>query len=349
MGREISLFADFSENENHITNYCGLMFKMIYEESPNAFEAVINNLLEERTITVSPQFTQQEKRVNSIPDLCIKQTSFEIFFETKVTDWFHSKQLEGHIKAFEESNAEKKILFLLCDEIVENFENRFSQVIKRAKENKITLQPITFHLLLETLKSDSVKTSNTYDNILSEFERFLETKGLLPDWMYRLDVVNCGATMNEIESGFYACPDTGRNYKHKRAKYFGVYRDKTVSIISEIRANVILEYDIDSESIKGNSIKWKNTEEDDRILIEEAIEKLMHAEKWRLDEVKGVNLQIFLLSNKSDTSFKKDTPGGMFGSKQYFEGIPKKIKTAEDLAKALNGKEWKDWSIFKGN
>lgn len=343
MGREISLFADFSENENRITNYCGLMFKMLYEESPNSFEAVINNLLEEGPITVSPKFTQQEKRENSVPDLCIKQSSFEIFFETKVTDWFHGKQLEGHLKAFEESNAERKILFLLCDEVVENLKGRFHQVIERAKQNNITLQPITFHLLLEVLKSDAVKTSNTYDNILSEFERFLEAKGLLPDWMNRLDVVNCGATMNEIELGFYACPDTGRNYKHKRAKFFGVYGNKTVSSIYEIRANVILEYDSDTESIKGNSVKWKNIEEDDKILIEEAIEKLMHAEKWRLDEVKGVNLQVFLLTSKNDTSFTKDTPGGMFGSKQYFEGIPKKIKTAEDLAKALKGKEWKDW------
>ena len=91
LGRTISLFADFKHGENRITNYCGLMFKMLYQESPLAFEAVVNSLVgEEGRVRVGPLFEQQVKTACGVPDMVIRQESFQLLFEVKKSDWFHS-------------------------------------------------------------------------------------------------------------------------------------------------------------------------------------------------------------------------------------------------------------------
>ncbi len=82
MGRPISLFTDFRNGENSVTNYCGLIMKVLYEESPKSFEEVLVSLLSSRTnLTVGPTFTQQTKQKKSIPDLAITQRSFSVFLK----------------------------------------------------------------------------------------------------------------------------------------------------------------------------------------------------------------------------------------------------------------------------
>src|SRR5690554_493267 len=115
MGREISLFADYHQKENSLTNYCGLLMKMLYEDSPKKFEELLATLLKTDTnIIVGPTFTQQTKTVKSIPDLAITQKSFSVFFETKTTDWFYEDQINRHIAGFNQT-ADDKILFLLSN------------------------------------------------------------------------------------------------------------------------------------------------------------------------------------------------------------------------------------------
>jgi len=129
MGREISLFADYHQKENSLTNYCGLLMKMLYEESPRKFEELLATLLKTDTdIIVGPTFTQQTKQVDSIPDLAITQKSFSVFFETKITDWFYEDQITKHIAGFNQS-ADNKILFLLSNFDSDNLDERFQKEI----------------------------------------------------------------------------------------------------------------------------------------------------------------------------------------------------------------------------
>jgi hypothetical protein len=94
MSRPISLFADYHGGENSVTNYCGLIMKILYEESPKSFEEVLVSLLASDTkLTVGPNFSQQTRQKRTIPDLAITQRSFSVFFETKLTDWFYKEQL----------------------------------------------------------------------------------------------------------------------------------------------------------------------------------------------------------------------------------------------------------------
>ena len=56
MGKQISYFTNYHGKENIVTNYCGVMLKMIYDESPKAFEKIINAIVAdcENYIDVGP-------------------------------------------------------------------------------------------------------------------------------------------------------------------------------------------------------------------------------------------------------------------------------------------------------
>jgi len=342
MGREISLFADFTQNENRITNYCGLMLKYLYNENPDAFEFVINNMLEDRQIIVNPVFIQQEKKGNSVPDLCIRQTSFEIYFETKINDWFDPKQIQNHIDGLADPNIDTKILFLLCNDVLESYEHRFEKTIEYATEKSIWIQPITFEILLDCLKANEFKVSDSYSDMLREFGNYLDNAKLLPSWRSRLDVISCGATYHEIrERGFYACPDIGGAYSHQRAKYFGAYINKKVTCIAEIRAIITVGYE--EGIIKSKYIIQNNSGEDEIYLKEEALAKIIRGNENKIEEMKKYDFKVFLLSERYPTNFIKETKGGFWGSKFYFNDIPKKITNAKELATLLDGKDWGSW------
>lgn len=335
MGREISLFADYHQNENSLTNYCGLLMKILYEDNPRKFEELIATLLKTDTnIIVGPTFTQQTKTVKSIPDLAITQKSFSVFFETKTTDWFYEDQINRHIAGYNQT-ADVKILFLLSNFENDNLEEQFDKEIKEAKKYKIILQPLSFEDFVGSL--EQVCNSEYLRNLLDEFKLYLDRNGRLPKWKYLLDVVSCSGTLAEIEQGVYMCPDTGGAYSHRRAKYFGPYSSKKVVDIFEINAIVVIE-----KSLGDAKIKWKNKNIKDEILIEQAKQKLQ-SWQWRIDENKSVPLQVFLLDNRQETNFIKETSGGMLQSKKYFWDIATDCKNSQELAEKLRDKNWGDY------
>ena len=335
MSREISLFSDYHQRENSVTNYCGLVMKLIYEEDPSRFEELLATLIPNNiVISVGPNFTQQTKKLKSIPDLAITQKSFSIFFENKLSDWFYSDQIERHIGGFSKS-IETKILFLLSNFETDNLKSKYSEEIEKAKLKGITLQPISYEDFIGSL--ENVATSEYLDRILEEFKIYLDRNNLLPKWKFLLDVVNCSSTIHEVDDFSYMCPDKGGAYSHRRAKYFGPYSNKRVSKIFEIDAVVSID-----RNLGDGVIKWKNKEIENRELIELAKTKI---KKWeyRVVENEEAKLQVFLLSGGEETNFYKETSGGMFQSKKYFWDIAKSSKDSKDLAIYLQDKKWGDF------
>ncbi|MCF8000464.1 MAG: hypothetical protein K9K76_01205 [Halanaerobiales bacterium] len=334
MGREISLFSNYHSQENNVTNYCGLILKLLYEEDPNSFEEVLASLVEsDISLTVGPKFSQQKKIKKSIPDLAITQNPFSVFFETKLDDWFYTEQIENHIEGFQES-TDLKVLFLLANFETEDFDKRFEEEIKKAKKEGIILQPITFEEFVDAL--ENIDYSMQFKKMLEEFKGYLDRNDYLPKWKYLLDVVNCSNTMNEINENVYMCPDSGGAYSHRRAKYFGPYSNKTVSKIFEIDAVVVVDKDF-----SDYSIKWNNSKKDKDELYSRAKKKIKKFDN-RIEEIKSYALQVFLLSNPADTDFYKSTSGGMMQSKKYFWDVAVDCKDSKELAKKLDGVAWKD-------
>lgn len=332
MGREISLFADYRQSENSLTNYCGLLMKMLYEDSPRKFEELLTALIKmDVNIIIGPTFTQQTKKERSIPDLAITQKSFSVFFETKITDWFYDDQINRHIASFNQT-ADDKILFLLSNFETDHLNERFERAINEAKKNNIILQPVSFEDFVGSL--EQVCNSEYLANRLDEFKIYLDRNNRLPKWKYLLDVVSCSGTLEEIRNGVYMCPDTGGAYNHRRAKYFGAYASKRVADIFEIKAIVVIE-----KNLSGARIKWKNEAIKDEVLIEQAKDKVQMWE-WRIKENRYVALQVFLLHNKQETNFIKATSGGMLQSKKYFWDIAIDCKNSEELADKLRDRSW---------
>lgn len=334
MGRPISYFANYHSEENIVTNYCGLMLKMIYDDSPSAFENIITSIIADsgKTIELGAKFSQQEKFQKSIPDICIRQSSFNIFFENKRSDWFYSEQLERHINGFNE-NSSLNVLILLCSEFKQDVV--FEQARRTAETKNIHIATITYEDFLTLIEENA--TSEFIREQLTEFRNFLDKNELLPTWKYLLDVVNCAGRPQEImNDNVYMCPDTGKTYSHRRALYFGAYKDKKVHHLYTIEAVVSVQ-----EQLGGVEIKWNNFSSDDTELKAKAINMV---EKYRKQENLTKPIQVFILSNAREVDFNKDSKGGMFGTKVYFEGIAKGCQDIDALVEKINNKFW---SSFK--
>lgn len=336
MGRNISLFADYHGRENSATNYCGLMFKLVHQESPRLFSQLLNFCFagEVSLPVVGPVIEQQNKKKDNIPDLEITQTPFQIFFETKTSNWYYEDQLDRHIGGFS-GNMSTKILVLLCN-FEDKGENPKRILFKENAHNKgVTVVELTFEDLIFGL--DEVCQTPMLQEYLSEFREYLERNDLLPVWKYRLDVVNCGSTRHEVlNDNVFMCPDTGGTYSHRRAQYFGTYWDKTVSQVYMIDA--IVSVGLNESALE---IKWKNDlAKTDSELKSRA---LTAVRTYRTDEIKRNPIQVFLLSNCHNVDFRKDSPGGLYGSKKYFE--IKECKNIDDLAAIINNSIWSKFNL----
>jgi hypothetical protein len=321
--------------------------KLLYESSPKQFEELLVTLIKtDADVVVGPVFLQQTKKVNSIPDLEISQKSFSVFFETKLNDdWFHSDQIDKHLKGFNQSDG-TKILFLLSNFEEDNPTEKFKSDIAKAEEQHIVVCPLTFEDFVGSL--EQVCTSEYLKNLLEEFREYLDSIGLLPAWKYLLDVVSCPQRIsNEIEAGIYICPEAGGAYSHCRAKYFGAYSSKSVKEIYEIKAVIVVGKDLgETKDSREMTVKWNNVKETEKYLIEEAKSKLKNLQR-RIDENKSTPLQIFLLDKKANTNFIKDSSGGMLNPKKYFWDIAKDLSNSEELAEKLKDKKWSDFPNYQ--
>jgi hypothetical protein len=338
MGRDISLFSDYRQKENLLTNHCGLMFRLIYRESPKQFEELVVALLpEEVQLSVGPSFSQQEKSVKSVPDLMIRQEAFSLYFETKIDDWFYDDQLSRHIEGLTKTDG-VKVLFCLCNFENDNPDAKFEALISEAKKQSIVVQFVSFEDLLDQVRQ--LRLSNTLAETVDEFELFLDRNDLLPRWRYLLDVVNCGKTMDEIEAGAYMCPNRSGSYSHVRARFLGTYQNKAVRSVHEIDALVTC-----SPEGKQFELRWKNKDCANSELIERAKPMIGKINQSHRETLKNDGLQIFLLGASCETNFIKDSAGGLFGSHRYFWNIAKTLEaeSAEQLAAKLRGRKWNEF------
>jgi hypothetical protein len=330
MGRIISVFNDYSQLENRVTNYCGLLLKLIYEESPRRFSELLDKLTEgSGNLVIGPVFEQQRREKKSVPDLVITQQAFTIAVENKLHDWFYDEQLVNHLYGLQ-SQSGTLVLFLLS-----NFESdpreKFQDQIQQAAQQNILLIPFSYEDLLAAL--EKVCLTDYLKGLLDDFREFMDSKALLPRWKYMLDVVNCAGTMHEIGAGVYMCPDTGGAYRHKRARFLGPYANKAVRQIFDIEAVATV-----GTGLAEVTFKWINNPDADKQALE--AKARVYITHFRLEDNRQTPIQVFLLSEPASTNFKKDTPRGMLASKLYFWDIAVGCQSAVELAKRLDGQGW---------
>ena len=339
---EVGFFPKYEQKENRVTNYTLLLLKQIYNESPNTFQELIVNLLSGdcNDINVGVNFSQQEgfscEKGKSIIDGVIRQLPFDIFIETKNSDWFYQNQLERHIENLLKQNGKKVFIALANFDGLSKEQKLFEDIKQKySNNNDLTIVNIEFEDLKKALDDISNKIkSEVLSIMLKEYEQFLNENDLLPTWKYRLDVVNCAKSQKDVkERLLYICPEAKGAYKHARAKYFGIYENKAVNFIAEIKAVCNVNYDNGKHEI---DISWWDRENYSKEeILQEAHEKSVYC--W--DEP----LQMFLLGNfKDNVNFIKDSSGGMFGSKIYFN-FNSNIKNLNDLVDKIQNKNWSEF------
>jgi hypothetical protein len=259
----------------------------------------------------------------------IVQAPISIYIETKNFDWFYDSQLENHLEALHRETPGTKVLLALS-RFDESKENRFATIIAicdKKYSNSIIFQAASFQDFLDAIQLEHLP-KNIVDTF-EEFQAFLDGENLLSSWENYLDVVNCARLPTDIlEENAYLCPATGGSYSHGRCKYFGMYRNKTVECVALIKGVV----DVEDDEVAV--LKWKNIKESDERLIALAKEKVR---KLRPNDFPK---RVFLLGAPALTEFRKDTPGGMQTSKQYFNIAPLKATDAVELAARLRQITW---------
>ncbi|HEX8986313.1 MAG TPA: hypothetical protein VF816_00005 [Rhodocyclaceae bacterium] len=334
MSKPISLFSGYSQRENRVTNYCLLILKMLYEENPKYLGEVLGALCgDDFASHVGVSFRQQERRGGSIPDGLIVQHPFTVYIETKNYDWFYDEQLERHLAALDCEVTGEKILIALG-----NFEtndlNRFIRVrdlCETKYRQTILFRAVAFEDLAGALLIPGL--SKNLSDAVSDFRGFLNEEDLLPSWREWLDVINCAGLPEDItEGGVYMCPAESGAYNHGRARFFGMYRDKRVELVAEIEAVA----DIDLQN-GASAVKWKNLPGSDDEYLSRAVAKVRE-----MRPTDGPT-RVFLLGSLYPTNFQKDSPGGMFSSKRYFNIAGLDALDASELARYLDGRRWSEF------
>ncbi|BAU15161.1 hypothetical protein LEP3755_57180 [Leptolyngbya sp. NIES-3755] len=333
MSRDIRLFPTYSQRENQTTNHCLLILKMLYEENPKFLSEVLSYLLDEEfSGIVGVKFFQQKRVKGCIPDGEIAQEPFSILIETKIGNNFGKQQLSAHLEALKKKQGRKVLIALgnfECEEFPRN--QILEEIATSAKSNDIFFACVSFEKFLQSLQLNHLP-KNLADAIV-DLSEYFDEENLLPSWKYRLDVVNCAQTFEQIiQQRAYICPAIGGHYNHRRSLYFGMYRSKRVEQIASIDAVIDLESDAES------MLKWKNVNLSNESLIS------MAQERYRSCDVRcEYPARVFVLGELHPTTFSKSSPGGMQGTKQYFDIGNLAVKDAAELATKLAGKTWDNY------
>ncbi len=332
MSKPISLFSGYSQRENRTTNYCLLILKMLYEENPKFLREVMSSLV---SVSLGEQigveFRQQENRESSVPDGRIFQSAFTIYIETKHWDWFYDEQLENHLDGLNRERPGLKILIALSSFDNDNDEkfSKIRQLCAEKYKGSIEFSKVSFKDLLDAL--DISHLPKNLKDTIAEFRDYLHEQGLLQSRERWLDVVNCAGIPDDVlVRNVYMCPATSGAYTHYPCKYFGMYRNKCIEKVA------LIEAVIDVKSAESATIVFQN--------VGETKEELKRRALVKVEQIRpGIfPTRVFLLGPLFDTNCTKDTPGGMYNSKQYFDIGSLNAEGAEKLANALSGKTWSE-------
>lgn len=335
MGKEISLFSRYSQGENRTTNYCLLIFKLLYEENPTFLSDLMETLVGEEEVSeaIGVEFTQQRKYDDTIPDGVITQPSLDVFVEAKKGSHFSDSQLRRHVEALDGLGEGVKLLLCL-GKLESDNEAQFDEIRDYCHDeldDRVIVGAASYEELASSLELQGLPKNLL--EIVTEFRNYLDEEDLLPSWRTRLDLVNCAKNLDDVvRDRIYMCPARGGAYSHKRSKYFGAYKNKAAQYVAHIDAVVDLR---DGEQPE---FKWKNR----NVNEEELLERARSVRQRRRSEDEAAT-RVFLLGELHDTEFRKDTKYGMQGSKQYFDLSELDVEGAEELAGALRGMKWSDF------
>jgi hypothetical protein len=331
--RSIHYFQRFSQRENMVTNNTLLLLHSVYQDNITRFQGFLNQLFEElgdHCPQVELSFLQQVKGEGSVPDAVISQTSFKIIIETKLYGQQYQDQLIQHLNSF--GHEDIKILLLLDrqlppDEFLAEVRKDILK-FENDKGTKVFFRPVTFEEIIRTLRENLLNQDYELNEVVSEYEDFCREMDLLAMNEYILKALPCGFSLTQNKTyGIYYDPDNRSYGKHK---YLGLYNQKAIRAIGEIKDIVTADYDFTSGklTIKKQLLNLALTPEETQRIKDIIVET--HNEV-HIDISKGH--KFYLVDKFYPTEFVKETLFALQGGK-YFD-----LRDYVDKKELIQGKE----------
>ncbi len=345
----IHYFQRYHSKENVATANTLLLLSRLYSYSPDKFFRFlreINCIDNEEKLKI--QFRNQERDPKSIPDAIIRQDSFKITIETKLSNKgkFDLNQLKKHLDAF--GNETCKCLLTIAPAPMSKEDRiKFEEALRlKNEENKqkgITeIQHINTTFEQIVFKIEDVLDTRDYDfkDIWEDYRDYCFYDNLIVDdwkWM-RVQLAGRTLEVNKQLKLYYDNMDRG----FRGHTYLGLYKDKSVQAIGKISAII----SVDTTDGKRNYQAEKGIHNDEitdemKERIEIAIED---SKKQGWDG--GIHTRYFFVDEFYETEFTKSTPYPPRGSRVFdltkvlnFEG-GKQLPGTKEIADLLRGKTW---------
>lgn len=311
------------------------MLRHIYATGPARLEHVLSDLLEDQTLEIGVTFNQQEVTTRSVLDAVVRQSPFEVSFEAKRGGTLDEDQILRHLKGIAAAaGAREGARFL-----VGLTKTRLPQPV-RAKfealgvDHGVRFVNLTFERVAEAVKAAIRPHETDLLEIAEDFESFLGEADLLPVEERSLNVVPCGTSWNEnLAFRLYYEPPSR---PVKRGRYLGLYRDKAVRLIGEVKAIAICEM-ADGQ--------LKVIDEDGRLSEAEKARILGVAQQTTYYDLGDTPHRYYLVDAFVETEIDKRSPGGLWGARRFDLdadfGIKAKL-TVDELADHLRGQRLPD-------
>ncbi len=335
---EIHYFPRYSTKENAVTNNSLLLLLRLYQYDRYKFEKLMEALNVEQEVLLPSfglQFHQQIATGKSVLDGYLWQESIKIAVETKLGNDFDFVQLRNHLAVFKDEQY--KFLLLLNKVSETRSSEQLLSLRNLAEQNKVTVLHATFASLIKAAGDCLSPHDEEMIALVKDYELFCSGNDLLPTDQYTIFAPPCGTSVEDnIKFQLYYC---GAERHFRKAKYLGIYADKTIQAIGTISKIVPCDVDLEGKTVAVTGKQFDLTEkEKQRILgASEA------AQKYQYDLTTGHHF--FLCNEMVATDFRKTSKGGIMGHR-YFDlkeilGDHQIPNSLEVLGNLLRQYQWK--------
>lgn len=334
----VHYFPRYSQLENFVTNNCLLLLSRLYDFNRFKFEKLISMRCSDNDASppdIRMQFRQQIGTSASVVDGYISQRSLYLAVETKLGDTFDLNQLKRHLNIFKDGRDQQFLLLLSKSENPLSSDQRES--LNKVLPKDVEILQASFETLIRYSKNCLSEYDEEMIALVADFEAFYSSSKLLSTDRYTMFVPPCGRSYKEnIEYKLYYCP---ASWNRRKAKYLGIYTNREVRAIGEIKKIVACNIKLDTLEVQTLEI------EGDPLTSDECA-RILGAAKSALAR-NGLDLsndnKFFLCEKMEATRFRKQTSGGIMGhhylnlKAELQEPLPENLS---ELARLLSVKSW---------
>lgn len=344
----IHYFQRYHGQENVHTANAFLLLNRLYQYKSEYFYMFLDSIVEDEQLeynfrlNMKLQVKSEKNKKSTIPDAMILQHGYRLCVETKIGDWFYDKQIEGHLKTFENLDTKYKIFITLSnsDECkiapkIEEFVNNFNEEHELYGEDRLIYKHLTFEKLVEII--ESILSDRDYDfaDILEDYRDYCMEQNLIDDRYQRMRACLAGTTLeaNKKLNLYYSkASNIFRDFD-----ILGLYKNKKIVAIGKVVKKV--KATMPKKTLKIADGQDVTEDEKNRI-----IEAILDADRYGYN-LRDIEHVFYLVDDFIECDFEKVSKRGLLGGKIFRletdYGIADiKTKSIEEIAKELSGKTW---------